>query len=106
MNESNLLQETINNLKEYKCVTSEEREIINNAIYLLEKQKTYRWHNLKEDPDDLPSNSINVLVSIKNGCENRTWHDTVGWRNATAKGVRYYKKESVLAWRHIEPFEE
>lgn len=72
---------------------------------LKEYKEKYRWHDLRKNPDDLPEDSKDVLVTVKGGCVNRTWHDSCGWRNATAKRVSYYSDKSVLAWKEIEEFE-
>ena len=37
------------------------------AIEALEKQIEYRWHNLLDDPKDLPCDTDSILVEIKNG---------------------------------------
>ena len=70
-----------------------------------EYKEKYRWHDLRKNPDDLPEDSKDVLVTVKGGCVNRTWHDSCGWRNATAKKASYYSDKSVLAWKEIEEFE-
>lgn len=81
------------------------KQVLNVVSWLFNKQQKYRWHDLRKNPDDLPEDNKDVLVTIKGGCENRTWHDSRGWRNATAKKARYYSDKSVLAWREIEEFE-
>lgn len=82
------------------------KQVLNVVSWLFNKQQKYRWHDLRKNPDDLPEDDKDVLVTIKGGCENRTWHDSCGWRNATAKKVRYYSDKSVLAWKEIEEFEK
>lgn len=67
-------------------------------------KEKYRWHDLRKNPDDLPEDNKQVLVSIKDGCIHRTWHDSHGWRNRNSK-IRYYSDKSVLAWKEIEEFE-
>lgn len=94
-----------------KCMESaEEHEQLANWLEELKElrkyKEKYRWHDLRKNPDDLPEDDKDVLVTIKGGCENRTWHDSCGWRNATAKKVRYYSDKSVLAWKEIEEFEK
>lgn len=71
---------------------------------LREYKEKYRWNDLRKNPDDLPEDNKQVLVSIKDGCIHRTWHDSHGWRNRNSK-IRYYSDKSVLAWREIEEFE-
>ena len=71
---------------------------------LRECKEKYRWHDLRKNPADLPEDNKDVLVTIKGGCVNRTWHDSCGWRNATAKKARYYSNDRVIAWKEIEDF--
>lgn len=82
--------------------SNENIKALNVAIETLKK---YRWHDLRKNPADLPEDNKDVLVTIKGGCVNRTWHDSCGWRNATAKKARYYSNDRVIAWKEIEEFE-
>ena len=61
------------------------RQVLDVVSYLFDEQNKYRWHDLRKNPADLPEDNKDVLVTIKGGCVNRTWHDSCGWRNATAK---------------------
>lgn len=93
-----------------KCMESaEEHEQLADWLEELKElrkhKEKYRWHDLRKNPDDLPEDSKDVLVTVKGGCVNRTWHDSFGWRNATAKKARHYSDKSVLAWKEIEEFE-
>lgn len=93
-----------------KCMESaEEHEQLADWLEELKElrkhKEKYRWHDLRKNPDDLPEDSKDVLVTVKGGCVNRTWHDSCGWRNATAKKARHYSDKSVLAWKEIEEFE-
>lgn len=81
------------------------RQVLDVVSYLFDEQNKYRWHDLRKNPADLPEDNKDVLVTIKGGCVNRTWHDSCGWRNTTAKKASYYSDKSVLAWREIEEFE-
>ena len=81
------------------------KQVLNVVSWLFNKQQKYRWHDLRDNPSDLPEDNKDVLVSVKNGCVNRTWHVSCGWRNTTAKKASYYSDKSVLAWREIEEFE-
>lgn len=81
------------------------KQVLNVVSWLFNKQQKYRWHDLRKNPDDLPEDSKDVLVTVKGGCVNRTWHVSCGWRNTTAKKASYYSDKSVLAWREIEEFE-
>ena len=77
------------------------KQVLNVVSWLFNKQQKYRWHDLRKNPDDLPEDSKDVLVTVKGGCVNRTWHVSCGWRNTTAKKASYYSDKSVLAWREI-----
>ncbi len=81
------------------------RQVLDVVSYLFEEHNKYRWHDLRKNPDDLPEDSKDVLVTVKGGCVNRTWHVSCGWRNTTAKKASYYSDKSVLARREIEEFE-
>ena len=73
----------------------------------LEKADKYRWHDLKENPDDLPEDngygeSDYVLVMIGTP----EWND---WEQACYHhGKRLWStyEQNVFAWRYIEPFKE
>lgn len=93
-----------------KCMESaEEHEQLADWLEELKElrkhKEKYRWHDLRKNPADLPEDNKDVLATIKGGCVNRTWHDSCGWRNATAKKARHYSDKSVLAWKEIEEFE-
>ena len=78
------------------------------VIEALEKADKYKWHDLKENPDDLPEaigggyESEYVLVMIGtpewNSWEQAYYHH----------GKRLWStyEQNVFAWRYIEPFEE
>ena len=77
------------------------------AIKALEKADKYRWHDLRENLDDLPeadgnSESDYVLVMIGtpewNSWEQAYYHH----------GKRLWStyEQNVFAWRYVEPFEE
>lgn len=81
------------------------RQVLDVVSYLFDEQNKYRWHDLRKNPADLPEDNKDVLVTIKGGCVNRTWHDSCGWRNATAKKARYYSNDRVIVWKEIKEFE-
>lgn len=92
-----------------KCMESAEEyeqlaDWLEELKELRKHKEKYRWNDLRKNPDDLPEDNKQVLVSIKDGCIHRTWHDSHGWRNRNSK-IRYYSDKSVLAWREIEEFE-
>ena len=77
------------------------------VIDALEKADKYRWHDLRNNPDDLPEadeygKSKYVLVRLGTpawySCE---W----AYYNHNAKVWSLYE-QNVFAWRYIEPFEE
>lgn len=81
------------------------RQVLDVVSYLLDERNKYRWHDLMKNPADLPEDGKHVLVYIKGGCVNRTWHDSCGWRNIMAKKARYYSNDRVIAWKEIEEFD-
>ena len=77
------------------------------AIKALEEADKYKWHDLRENPDDLPeadgnSESEYVLAMI----------GTPEWNSWEQAYYHHDKKlwstydQNVFAWRYIEPFEE
>lgn len=90
---------------------------IEEAIEVLEKADKYRWHDLRENPDDLPeehhkyehSFSDKVLV-ITEEYENTI----VAYMNLTLNiwlnpiHEEYLEPDfgKVIAWKYIEPFEK
>ena len=102
---ANLDDEELDGLIEYALNQEQLAKCLGELKELKEYKERYRWHDLRKNPDDLPEDNKDVLVTVKGGCVNRTWHDSCGWRNATAKRASYYSDKSVLAWREIEEFE-
>ena len=84
-------------------------EAIKMAIEALEKADKYKWHDLKENPDDLPEAdeygcSEYVLAMIGTPeWDNHEWayynYNTKGWSTP-------FYEQNVFAWRYIEPFKE
>ena len=107
-------KEAIEQLKERLAITDYRQQIpeyyeaIEMAVEALEKADKYRWHDLRENPDDLPEaigggyESEYVLVMIGtpewNSWEQAYYHH----------GKRLWStyEQNVFAWRYIEPFEE
>ena len=83
-------------------------EAWNMAIKALEKADKYRWHDLRESPDDLPEaiggSYVSEYVFVMIG--------TPGWNNCEWAYYKHNHKEwstyeqNIIAWRYIEPFEE
>ena len=78
------------------------------AIKALEKADKYRWHDLRENPDDLPEaiggSYVSEYVFVMIG--------TPGWNNCEWAYYKHNHKEwstyeqNIIAWRYIEPFKE
>lgn len=100
-----------------ECIldTDEERQLVWDAI---EKAERYKWHDLRQNPNDLPD--TNMLRQImfawhgSNGCE---WRDC-GWFYTDEQEEKPYFSRcdvhmfvgdgyrEVYAWKYIEPIEE
>lgn len=100
-------------------MTSEEAiEILNNTAWLgtdkgikvypaikvavdaLKKQERYMWHDLRKNPDDVPDEPYEpVLVAIDIGCGEVDY-------DIFCYGIENWSARMVIAWKHIEPFEE
>lgn len=96
-----------------ECIleTDEERQVVWDALNALESQETYRWHDLRKNPEDLPeeyndiiyvTNDDSVYVITKNKY-------IIGWRD----GCRFDSDDieiniptyDIAAWRYLERFE-
>lgn len=89
----------------------EDVDAYNLALEALEKNDKYGWHDLKENPDDLPPDNYegDVLVSLY-GIDGHI-HYKHGIKLAYWCGRKYsfFDDESnylVEAWKHLEPFKE
>ena len=84
------------------------REVMEICLKALEKADKYRWHDLRENPDDLPEaiggSYVSEYVFVMIG--------TPGWNNCEWAYYKHNHKEwstyeqNIIAWRYIEPFEE
>ena len=95
-------------------------ESLNTIIkYVNEKEESaekYKWHDLRENPDDLPKNHDRVLfftIEYDDDSEIRyytgEYFEGIGFSNDDYEGyvtMGSYNNDEVLAWRYIEPFEE
>lgn len=70
---------------------------------MLRKHNKYAWHNLKENPKDLPAIRHRVLVCDYYGKYFITSLRKV-WSNGNTTWGTYTK--TITAWKEIEPFEE
>ena len=88
--------------------SSEFDDAIYVAIEALGKADKYRWHDLRENPDDLPEaiggSYVSEYVFVMIG--------TPGWNNCEWAYYKHNHKEwstyeqNIIAWRYIEPFKE
>ena len=88
---------------------SDTGKAIDAAIKALEKSDKYRWHDLRENPDDLPEAdeygcSEYVLVMI--GTPERDNHEWAYYNYNTRGWSTPFYEQNVFAWRYVEPFEE
>lgn len=71
---------------------------------LIKNRLKYKWHDLRNRPNDLPKNNKKVLVAFRHffGVEEIIilWHTEEGWM--CDLGLLNGK---AIAWREIEPFE-
>ena len=82
--------------------------IVQDAIDKLEEADKYRWHDLRENPDDLPEEyedrlSVDVLVVTEYGDFSVAYVDLtlIEWCVD-----EYTAAEDIIAWKYIEPFEK
>lgn len=88
------------------------RRTIEEITEVLEKVDKYRWHDLTENPDDLPRQygstifSVDVLIATE---VNKDF-STIAYIDLGEK-VWYPSSndiscDNVIAWKYIEPFEK
>ena len=114
-------KEAIEQLKERLAITDYRQQIpeyyeaIEMAVEALEKADKYRWHDLRENPDDLPEaigggyESEYVLVMIGTPELMIGTPEWNSWEQAYYHhGKRLWStyEQNVFAWRYIEPFKE
>lgn len=98
---------------------SAEMEAFGMAIEALERHEKYRWHDLREDPNDLPETCDEVLVVTSSGwfCGTMAtaYYNPIKRSNfvVNTEGVRigedenragYKPWDDVIAWKYIEQF--
>lgn len=78
----------------------------NKLNELIVKAEKYRRHDLKKNPNDLPSDSGDVLVHID--CEKGKWYQVCHFENKDFYDALsgQYATPYVDAWKEIEQFEE
>ena len=89
-------------------------ENISDKICKIMDVQKYRWHDLRNNPKDLPEECKNVYVYFeyfRYGDYNCMFQDygvsyQVDGKFTFVNGSFGWHKLSVIAWREIEPFEE
>lgn len=98
---------------EHECICAVECPLFGDrscldefAKAIAEHDERYRWHDLRENPDDLPEDSQQVDVCDERGNRYYTHIDIYSTNNWSRK-VWHYSLNGVepIAWREIEPFE-
>lgn len=81
---------------------------LEELVELKKKAEKYRWHDLGKDLKDLPDKEGDVIVCLRGIHENVTYIDGIDLAYYMCDGKFYdgKKDDLVIAWRHIEPFEE
>lgn len=75
----------------------------------MEKEKKYRWHDLRKDPEDFPEDNHNVLICLKGFEGNPVGVDIAlhcKFTHVWGTTMSSFKDGDVIAWREVEPFEE
>lgn len=72
-------------------------------LILFENADKYRWHDLLENPEDLPPEQCEVLTKITDSL-NQYVHYETSWVIDGDTWVNSFGKP--IAWRYIEPFKE
>lgn len=87
---------------------------MSTAIDALEKADEYRWHDLRENPNDLPDHHEKTVIILKRAnCFNKY---EVAYLNFKGEWVIFSTLEEVFSeyekgvwciagWKYIEPFE-
>lgn len=101
-----------------ECKTEEELEMLQEALRLLNEHRKgrYRWHDIRKNPEDLPTKDGRYLVFAKcrkkgrYGRESEPYVDyLIANFSEFADGCHFFgdtRTDLVIAWREIEPFEE
>ena len=79
------------------------------AIEALEKADKYRWHDLRENPDDLPEADeygCSEYVLVMTGTPEWDNHEWAYYNHNTRMWSTPFCEQNVFAWRYIEPFKE
>lgn len=91
----------------------ESKEDQDNAIKMLQKAERYKWHDLRQKPDDLPEKDYEAVeVWLKGNCiDIAIYCKTYGFRAWYAAHFEdctpeWETENPVIAWRYIEVFED
>lgn len=92
---------------------------IDAALTSLKNQNKYRWHDLRSDPNDLPSGQLDNLIMVKlwlwgdsdfGECDYECAYygadsdgESLGWRITPDRPILWDK---AIAWKEVELFEE
>lgn len=97
-----------------ECDFCTRREAYESAIFALEKTEKCKWHDLRENPEDLPKEEKDVLCVVSGSVGNVIYEESYVvmyydsdeklWIDGAIDGHFPYRL-TVLAWREIE-FEE
>ena len=75
----------------------------------LKKADKYRWHDLRENPDDLPEADeygCSEYVLVMTGTPAWDNHEWAYYNHNTRMWSTPFCVQNVFAWRYIEPFKE
>lgn len=103
--EYNHINDVIEDLYEHGKLTEEDFDNLCRWIDEADRLEKCRWHDLRKDPSDLPSETNLYLIAYKEPYGEKihtnleVYHD---WEKewGTPKGYE------VVAWKDVEPFEE
>lgn len=83
-----------------ECALNKWISIVKEAV---EKQNKYRWHDLRKNPQDLPTSNMNVYIAYK-------WQESGKisyYLESFVEGEFLSPSDAeVIAWKYIEPVEE
>ena len=80
-------------------------DIVTHSV-ILEHYDKYKWHNLRENPEDLPSDFSKVLVCFRLSPKMNIYEVCL-YKNGyfcMSFGTRASENRNVLGWREVEPF--
>lgn len=95
----------------------EKKEKAEEAIFLIadviDEHIKYRWHDLRVNPDDIPSDDRDVYVyfeyfrygSYNCTCKMHGIGSFYEGKCSSVNGTIGWRELKILAWREIEPFE-